>query len=174
MIRGRLRRSSGGGGEGQPPAADDFVEIDAAELTGVFATPSWLRDIGFTAWLLVGVALFLVGAIWLLSLTHTIVVPVIAAGVLASVAAPAVAWLERHRVPRLAGTILMFVAIVVLGVLVFWLVVSGITSQTDGVSSHLHDAADKIAGWLDDAGASASTADQANREASSSVTSSSR
>jgi predicted PurR-regulated permease PerM len=170
MIRGRLRRSRGGGGEGRPPAAEEFVEIDPADLSGVFATPGWLRDVGFTAWLLVGVALFLVGAIWLLSLTHTIVVPVIAAGVLASVASPAVAWLERHRVPRLAGTILMFVAIVVLGVLVFWLVVSGITSQTDGVSSHLQDAADKIEGWLDDAGASSSTADQANQEASSSVT----
>jgi predicted PurR-regulated permease PerM len=167
MIRGRLRR---GGGEGQPPATEEFVEIDAADLTGVFATPGWLRDVGFTAWLLVGVALFLVGAVWLLSLTHTIVVPVIAAGVLASVAAPAVAWLERHRVPRLAGTILMFLAIVVLGVLVFWLVVSGITSQTDDVSTHLKDGANTIEGWFDDAGVSSSTADQANQDASSSVT----
>ena len=168
MIRGRLRRT--GSKPDQPAAAEEFVEIDPADLTGVFATPGWLRDVGFTAWLLVGVALFLVGAVWLLSLTHTIVVPVIAAGVLASVAAPAVAWLARHRVPRLAGTILLFLAIVVLGVLVFWLVVSGITSQTDGLSSHLHDAADKIEGWLDDAGASASTAEQANQKASSSVT----
>ena len=46
-------------------AEDEFFEIDAAELSGVFATPSWLRDVGFTAWLLVGVALFLVGAVWL-------------------------------------------------------------------------------------------------------------
>src|SRR5215210_3787128 len=129
-IRGRLKRSHA---EGAPVAATegDYVEIDASELTGVFAAPGWLRDIGLTAWLLVGVALFLVGAVWLLSLTETIVVPVITAGVIASVAAPAVTWLERHRVPRLAGTILLFLAIAGLGVFVFWLVVSGITSETD-------------------------------------------
>ena len=117
-----------------------------------------------------GVALFLVGAIWLLSLTHTIVVPVIAAGVIASVAAPAVSWLEQHHVPRLAGTILLFLMIVLISVGVFWLVVSSITSQTDGVSEHLKDAASKIENWLDDTGASASTAQEANQNASSSIT----
>ena len=58
-MRWRLRRREGGGTE-PATATDEFIEIDAAELTGVFATPSWLRDVGFTAWLLVGVALFLV------------------------------------------------------------------------------------------------------------------
>src|SRR5687767_10195038 len=96
MIRGRLRRRRGDGDRGR--AEDEFVEIDAAELTGVFATPSWLRDLGLTAWLLVGVALFLAGAVWLLSLTHTIVTPVITAAVVASVASPLVGWLSRHHV----------------------------------------------------------------------------
>ena len=60
VIRGRLHRSGEGGGEEEP----EFVEIDTAELTGVFAAPTWLRDIGVSAWLFVGVALFLVGAVW--------------------------------------------------------------------------------------------------------------
>jgi hypothetical protein len=38
-------------------------------LAGVFAAPAWLRDLGVAAWLLVGVTMLLVGAIWLLSLT---------------------------------------------------------------------------------------------------------
>ena len=72
-----------------------IVEIDPADLTGVFDVPSWLRDVGLRAWLLVGVILFLVGAVWLLSLTETIVLPVIAASVIAAVASPLVGWLER-------------------------------------------------------------------------------
>ena len=35
MIRGRLRRHGGGGEPDRP--GEDFVEIDPAELTGVFA-----------------------------------------------------------------------------------------------------------------------------------------
>src|SRR5215211_1373528 len=93
--------------EGTAGADTDVVEIDASELTGVFAAPGWLRDIGLTAWLLVGVALFLVGAVWLLSLTQTIVMPVITAAVVAAVASPLVAWMYRHRIPRMAGAALV-------------------------------------------------------------------
>ena len=78
-IRGRLRRSDGGetpapdGGETPAPAAPEYLAIDPRELSNVFAVPNWLRDIGLTSWLLVGVALLLVGLVWLPSLTQTIV-----------------------------------------------------------------------------------------------------
>jgi putative heme transporter len=65
-----------------------------------------------TAWLLVGITLLVVGVVWLLSLTHTIVMPVIAAGVIAAVASPLVAWLARHRVPRGLGAALLMLAII--------------------------------------------------------------
>jgi putative heme transporter len=167
MIRGRLRRR---GDRERPRAEDEFVEIDAAELTGVFAAPGWLRDVGLTAWLLVGVALFLVGAVWLLSLTETIVVPVIAATVIASVASPLVGWLERHRVSRPVGAILLLLAIVVLGALVVFIVLAGITSQFDDLSGHLADAKNTIADWLEDLGVSTETAQNAKEDASSSTT----
>jgi putative heme transporter len=168
VIRGRLRRRSGG--ESPAPAVDDYIEIDTAELTGLFATPSWLRDVGFTAWLLVGVALFLAGAVWLASVTYVIVGPVIAAAVIASVFGPAVGWLQHHHVPRVAGAILMLLAIVLLGALVVWLVLSGITSQTDDLRDHLGEATNKIEGWLHDAGVGSSTANDAANDASSSAT----
>jgi hypothetical protein len=43
--RFRLRKSE----RPEEPVQDQLVETDAAELTGVFAVPSWLRDIGFAA-----------------------------------------------------------------------------------------------------------------------------
>jgi putative heme transporter len=167
-MRWRLRRREDGGTE-RASATDEFIELDAAELTGVFATPSWLRDAGFTAWLLVGVGLFLFGTVWLLSITYVIVGPVIAAAVIASVFSPVVSWLARHRVPRVAGAILVLLALVALGALVVYVVLSGITSETDGLRDHLGDAVDKMEGWLDDLGVDPSTAANAGGEASSSA-----
>ena len=54
MIRGRLRRH-GAGGFGRARQSDQYVEIDPAELTGLFNVPDWLRNIGLMSWLLVGV-----------------------------------------------------------------------------------------------------------------------
>ena len=48
-----------------------------------FAAPTWLRDLGRSAWLLAGVGVVLVGAVWIASLTRTIVMPVITAAIIA-------------------------------------------------------------------------------------------
>jgi putative heme transporter len=166
MIRGRLRRRRAGGPGGPD---DEFVEIDPGELVGVFAAPNWLRDVGFTSWLLVGVALFLVGAVWLLSLTHTIVLPVITAAVVASVGSPVVGWLHRHRVPRAAGAALLMLAIIALGAGMVLLILGGITSELDSLNGNLSEAKDTIAGWLEDIGVEQGKAENAKNEASSTV-----
>ena len=89
------------------------------------------------AWLLVGVAAFLVGAVWLLALTQTIVLPVVAATIIAAVLSPVMGWLERHRVGRGLGTAIVLVGLVVLGVLVVVVVVAGISSETDDLTANL-------------------------------------
>jgi putative heme transporter len=170
VIRARLRRRHRDA-EGAK-TEEEVVEIDPGELTGLFATPRWLRDLGLTAWLLVGVTLLLVGAVWIISLTHTIVVPVIAAGVIASVASPLVGWLQRHGVPRPAGAILLLVGIVLLGALVVFTVLAGITSQVGDIGAHLDDAKNTMEGWLKDLGVDPSTARDAKNDASSSVSTS--
>jgi predicted PurR-regulated permease PerM len=165
MIRGRIRRRDA---EGKPQGDTDVVEIEPGELAGVFAAPTWLRDVGLTAWLLVGVALFLVGAVWLLTLTQTIVTPVIAATVVASVASPLVGWLAAHHVPRPLGAILVVVLIIVVAAVVVVVVLVGITSELDGIKGQLADAENTIEGWLKDLGVSAGTAESAKQDASSS------
>ena len=44
-----------------------------------FSSPTWLRNLGFSSWLLVGFVLIVIGLIWLLGQTATIVMPVILA-----------------------------------------------------------------------------------------------
>ena len=167
-MRARLRRRTRDAEPRRPE--DDYIEVDVAELTGVFAAPRWLRDVGLTAWLLVGVTLFLVGAVWLLSLTQTIVLPVIAAGVIAAVAAPLVGWLQRQGVPRWAGAILLLIAAVLLGALVVFIVLAGITSQSGDLSAHLDEAKNTIEGWLEDLGVERDDAENATQDADSSAT----
>jgi putative heme transporter len=117
-----------------------------------FAAPTWLRDLGFSSWLLAGFVLIIVGVIWLLGETSTIVMPVTLAAVLGAVAGPAVGWLERHRIPRIGGAILVLLGLVAVGVLVFSLVFGGITAQSVDISAKLNQALDKIQAWFADLG----------------------
>ena len=168
-LHGRLRRE-GADGE-QANGGTEFVEIDAAELSDMFAAPHWLRNLGVMAWLLVGVTALLVSAVWLLSLTQTIVVPVVTAAILASVLAPLVRWLARHRVPRGAGAGIVLLLIVLAGAAIALLVLSGISDQSGDINTQLQSAATKIEGWLKDLGVSSQTASQAKSDATGSISS---
>ena len=117
-----------------------------------FSAPTWLRNLGFSSWLLVGFGLIVVGLIWLLGQTSTIVMPVILAAVLGAVAGPAVGWLERHRVPRIGGAILVLLGLVAIGVLIFCLVFGGISANSGDISAKVNQSLDKIQGWLSDVG----------------------
>jgi putative heme transporter len=124
----------------------------ASERNVQFSAPTWLRDLGFSSWLLVGFVLIIVGLVWLLGETSTIVGPVIVATVLGAVAGPAVGWLERHRVPRVGGAILVLLGLVAIGVLIFCLVFGGISAQSGDISAKLNKSLDKIQSWLSDVG----------------------
>src|SRR5687767_4211425 len=169
-IRGRLRRERS---RDSPVAADgDYVEIDARELTGVFAAPTWLRDIGITSWLLLGAALLLIGMVWLASLTQTIVAPVVTAAVIAAVASPLVAWMNRHRIPRPLAAVFIMLGLIALGVGLFLMVVGGITAEANSIGGQLSDARSTLQGWLEDVGVDPATAAEANKDAGASVSAS--
>jgi putative heme transporter len=123
-----------------------------SERNSQFSAPKWLRDMGFSSWLLVGFVLVIVGLIWLLSETSSIVMPVIFAIVVGAVAGPAVDRLERHRVPRAVGAILVLLGLVAIGVLVFCLVFGGISANSGEISTKMNQSLDKIQGWLGDLG----------------------
>jgi predicted PurR-regulated permease PerM len=165
MIRGRLRRHRRAGEPSRE--AEEYIEIDPGQLSGIFTVPQWLRDVGLMSWLLVGIALFLVGAVWLLSLTQVIVIPVITAGIVAAVAAPLVDRLHEHRVPRGLGAALLMLAIILLGTGVVLVIVGGVTGEVAAITSQLSDAKDTMAGWLEDLGLDPSRAEDAKQHASS-------
>ena len=137
IRRIRHRREPHEGGE----RADhdvEYVELDPGELSGVFAPPGWLRDLGILAWLLVGVTGMLVGAVWLL-VAHADDRhprrhggdPGLGAGARRAVAR------KRAESPRGAGAGIVLLAVVVAGAAIVALVLGGISAQAGEIESQL-------------------------------------
>jgi predicted PurR-regulated permease PerM len=166
-IRGRVRwhRSAPGGRDGEDGF---FVELEPDELAGVFAAPRWLRDFGALSWLLVGISALLVAVVALLALTNTIVIPVVTATIIAAVCSPLVRRLAGHM-PRAAATVVVFLSLIGVGAGIAVLVIAGITSQASKMEDSVQKGVDRLESALQDAGASADTAQQASGDASSSV-----
>ena len=139
-------------------------------LAGVFAAPKWLQDAGLTGWLLAGVTIVVVGFLFIASLTHTIFVPVVVAGVIAAVAGQLVGLLARHHVPRGLGALLVMLLIVGAGFLAGYLILHGITSQAEGIGNGLRDGADEIEKGLKNLGVSDGKASDAKSSLSNGAT----
>jgi predicted PurR-regulated permease PerM len=94
--------------------------------------------------------------------TSEITQPVIAAFVVACVTLPLVRKLARHRVGRAGAAGISLLLLLAIGILVGVLVIGGIISQADDISTNASSAADKVQGWLEDAGVDSSGAESAN------------
>ena len=160
----RAPRAAGNGNDELP------VELRPGDLTSMFASPAWLRDLGGTAWLLVGLTALVVAVVWLLSLTDTIVVPVVTATIIAAVLSPAVDALAR-RLPRAAATAIVFLAVIIAGTGIGLLVLVGIVDQAQQLQGSLQSAVDKGRQWLQDAGVGADQAQKTSSDASTTVSS---
>jgi predicted PurR-regulated permease PerM len=168
VIPGRWRRAAGPRPD-RAGAPGDYIEIDPSELGRMFLVPDWLRNIGLMSWFMVGIAIFLVGAVWLASLTNVIVVPVLVAAIVAAVAAPVVRWLSAHGVPRALATALLMLALVALAVGIVLVIVLGISGQAGSIGSRLTEAQDHLTGWLKDLGLDPSKAEGARHSGASGV-----
>jgi predicted PurR-regulated permease PerM len=166
-ILGRVHR--------RPPKADGtpadewvVVDVDPRELAGVFAAPRWLRDAGTLSWLLLGICLLLAAMVGLLALVNTIVIPVVTAMIIAAVCSPLVRRLAR-RLPRAAAVVIVFVSLLLVGIGVVVLVISGIANQARGMQDSVRAGVEQLESALRDAGVSADRAQQASGDASATV-----
>ena len=128
-----------------------------AQLQRAFGTPTWLRDLGRSSWLLVGVLALLGGLIWLLAATYTIVGPMVCALIVSVVAMPLVRLLDRHM-PRALAAALVLLAIAAVVLLIVIIVVAGITGQSAELSAQAAAGVDRIQSWLKSAGVDSSSA----------------
>jgi predicted PurR-regulated permease PerM len=101
--------------------------------------------------------LVVIGAVWLLEKTSSIVDPLIAGFVLAAVSGALVNLLERHGWPRAAGAGVVILGLIALGVLVVGLVLGGINSQSTHIDASMSHALDKVQRWAQDLGISSAS-----------------
>jgi predicted PurR-regulated permease PerM len=138
---------------GEAAAGVHADPLDPRYLSRVFRPPPWLRDLGLMSWFLVGLLALLVGVIWILGITSIIVDPVAVGTVIAIVAAPVVAWLQRHHVRRGFGAAIVILTLIAVVVVVFALVIGGIIDHSGEIRSTVGHAGDRIEGWFHDADA---------------------
>lgn len=135
---------------------DEVIAVDVRGLAGTFSPPPWLRDLGLLSWLLVGIGAVLVGLVWLLGQTETIVIPVVIGFVVAAVASPLVGRIARGRVPRPLAAALVMLGVVAIGIVVILLVAAGLTSEAASIKPALQDALSEVESWLTSLGISQS------------------
>jgi predicted PurR-regulated permease PerM len=141
-------------------AAIDDPEADGtgrAHLSNALSAPRWLRNLGRSSWLLVGMLLVVVGLIWLLAATYTIVGPMVCALIVSVVAMPLVRLLDRHM-PRPLAAALVLLAVAAVVVFIVVIVIAGITGQSAEISARAAAGADKLQGWLKSLGVDSSSA----------------
>ena len=152
---------------GQPETvvvtAEPIPSDELSALSSTFAAPRWLRDLGRTSWLLVGLLLAVVGLVWLLGTTYTITAPVIGAMIVAAVTSPLVARLTHHM-PRVLATVLVLLGILAVTVAIVLLVIGGITSQHDAIATHADEGVAKLESWAKSLGVSQSGASSAGSQ----------
>ena len=134
-----------------------------------FSAPAWLRDLGLTSWFLIGCLALVASVVWLLAAAFTIVGPLVAASIIATVCVPAVSRLQGHRVPRVAGAALVLLAVAAIAGVIVVLVIGGITSQGDEISKEASAAAAHGQSWLKSAGINQSGAAGASASVSTAV-----
>jgi predicted PurR-regulated permease PerM len=146
----------------------DTANTKRSQLSGAFRTPEWLSDVGKSSWLLVGLFALLVGFIWLLAETYTIVGPMVCALIVAVVAMPLVSRLHQHM-PRAIASALVLLAIMAIVVVVVVIVIAGITGQSSEISAQASAGANRLQGWLTSLGVDSSSASGATSTAKAAV-----
>jgi predicted PurR-regulated permease PerM len=114
--------------------------------------PPWFQRWGVGAWLVVGMVLVLIGAVWLVGKTSSIVMPLIAGFVVAAVAGIIVDFLERRGWPRAAGAALVILLLVAVMIVTVGLVLGGITSQSAQIDAAMSHALERVQRWATDLG----------------------
>ena len=113
------------------------------ELTPRPRAPSGLRS-----WLLLGLFGVAAIAIWLLTLSASIVIPLILAVILGVVFAPLVDIMQRYKVPRALGaTITMLLVLAIAGGTI-WIVVDSVLGQWATIGKQMTSAYNSLAAWF--------------------------
>jgi predicted PurR-regulated permease PerM len=122
------------------------------ERPGSWGVPTWLRRVGLTSWLLLGIAGALLLAGFLLALTQGITIPLLVAVIVGAVFVPWVDGLQKLRVPRWLGSLIVLVILLGIVAGTIALVVVGILNQGQEIGQKLQAGVAQVGDMLQEAG----------------------
>src|SRR5436190_511287 len=146
---------------GQVQRGAERVAAAAQRELVAFQVPSWLRTIGVSSWLVLGVVGLVAVVFAVFGLLAAIGIPLAIAAVLAAILVPITDRLERWHVPRWLGATLVLVLALSVVIATIAVVIAGITGQADEIWKRLEAG---LAGLNSDAGGSTSTAATLNHD----------
>ena len=111
-----------------------------------------LRRLGITSWSIVGMALVVVGVVWLLYVVRILWPPLVLAGAVVYLMSPLVDRMQKWRIHRLFGSFVSYLLFLGLGVLFGFLVVPVIGDQLAEFSDQIPQLVDDIGVFLVDLG----------------------
>jgi predicted PurR-regulated permease PerM len=123
--------------------------------------PRWVVTTGTTGWLLLGLAGVAAVVLWIVAYTSRLVIPFLAAVVLAIVFSPIVDVLERRRVPRLLGATVVLLGLIAFTAGFVWAIAISVVDEGPRIASELKAALDTVTTWLTDLGLSTPSATHA-------------
>jgi predicted PurR-regulated permease PerM len=129
------------GPSGPETSAADAEATPTASRTFV---PEWYRRVGVASWYTIGIAGVLFGLIYLLDLLSTLVVPTLFAILLGATFMPAVDWLERHRVGRAWGAMIVTVLVLLGAFAILALMTVGIVRQWSTIEAQFQSGLNAI------------------------------
>lgn len=124
------------------------------ERPGTWGVPAWLRRVGLTSWLILGIAGAVSLAAFLLALTQGITIPLIVAVIVGAVFVPWVDGLRRRGIPRWLGSLIVMVIILGIVVGTIALVVVSIVNHAPEIGQKLRAGVAQVGDMLADAGLS--------------------
>ncbi len=117
--------------------------VGSQPLGGAFI-PEWFKRVGRASWYLIGIVIVLVGVAYALHLLATLVVPTLFAILLGATFMPLVDWLERHRIGRTWGALIVTALIVIGAFALLALMTVGIIRQWPTIEDQIQAAVDSI------------------------------
>jgi putative heme transporter len=124
------------------------------------ATAGRLERYGRAAWWALGVVVILGVALYLLQRFGSFIIPSLIGVVLATTLSPVVGWMERHRIPRLLGAVIVSVVIIAALVLLAWALVVIVIDQGPQIWRTLTEAATRIDRYVGGNGTTTDTFDK--------------
>jgi predicted PurR-regulated permease PerM len=130
-----------------------------------FQVPAWLRTVGISAWLVLGVVGVAAVVLSILGLLTAIGIPLAIAAVLAAILVPITDRLERWHVPRWLGATLVLLLGLSITLATIAVVIAGITGQADEIWKRLQQGLGSLTGDLGGSDSTAASLSEQTRNA---------